>query len=256
MASFVRWLVAITSTLATFGVCLWVFRFISFSWMPHAVADRWVVAAAFATVAATAVGAATAWWANREHEKPTPSPVQPADAGISISEQTVTSPEGPVFGSHGDYRGAIFNIKSKKAAPLNSSRGQASELEDTIAELPKLPGGEATIIPFPRGKAGRPSPTEQTRSWDDLAEILQQTTLQSADWVSLADSSEELRNELAAERAPDPNLPDSVPGLITRLRELLNIISSPVSPDSFGSMLVEARQLRDLLVQYLKLRKE
>ena len=29
-------------------------------------ADRWVVATAFATVAAGAVGAATAWWAGRE----------------------------------------------------------------------------------------------------------------------------------------------------------------------------------------------
>jgi hypothetical protein len=172
----------------------------------------------------------TGWWAGREHEKSTPPPVQPADGGISTSEQP--------------------------AAPLDPPRGRTPELEGTIAELPQLPSGEAAIIPFPRGKIGRPYPTEQTRSWDDLAEILQQTTLQSADWVSLGDSSEDLRNELAAERVPDPHLPDSVAGLISRLHELLNIISSPVPSDSFGSMLVEARQLRDLLLQYLELRKE
>ena len=99
MASLARWLVAIVSTLATFGVCLWLFRFISFSWMPHTTTDRWAVAAAFATVAATAVGAATSWWANREGE----------------------SSEGPVFGSRGDYRGAIFNIESKRGTHVLAS---------------------------------------------------------------------------------------------------------------------------------------
>jgi hypothetical protein len=61
-----RWLVAVTVTVAVFGVCLWLFRFASWSWMPHATSDRWVVAAAFATVTAGAVGAAGAWWASRE----------------------------------------------------------------------------------------------------------------------------------------------------------------------------------------------
>ena len=61
-----RWLVAVTATVAVFGVCLWLFRFASWSWMPHATSDRWVVAAAFASVTAGAVGAAGAWWASRE----------------------------------------------------------------------------------------------------------------------------------------------------------------------------------------------
>ena len=49
-----RWVVAVTVTVAVFGVCLWLFRFASWSWMPHATSDRWAVAAAFATVTAGA----------------------------------------------------------------------------------------------------------------------------------------------------------------------------------------------------------
>jgi hypothetical protein len=71
-----RWLVAVTAAVAVFGVCLWLFRFASWSWMPHATPDRWVVAAAFATVTAGAVGAAGAWWASRE----TPPAAGPAAA--------------------------------------------------------------------------------------------------------------------------------------------------------------------------------
>ena len=72
-----RWLVAVTVTVAVFGGCLWLFRFASWSWMPHATSDRWVVAAAFATVTAGAVGAAGTWWASRE----IPPRAGPADAG-------------------------------------------------------------------------------------------------------------------------------------------------------------------------------
>jgi hypothetical protein len=123
MAGLARWLVAIASTLSVFGLCLWLFRFVSFSWMPHAAADRWVVAAAFATVAAGAVGAATGWWAQREHAPPDqPSTAdQPsinlAENGISVGGRALNSAEGPVFGSHGDYRGATFNFQPRRAVP-------------------------------------------------------------------------------------------------------------------------------------------
>jgi hypothetical protein len=53
-----RWLVAVTATVAVFGGCLWLFRFASWSWMPQATSDRWAVAAAFASVTAGAVCAA------------------------------------------------------------------------------------------------------------------------------------------------------------------------------------------------------
>ena len=81
-----RWLVTVTATVAVFGVCLWLFRFASWSWMPDKTADRWVVAAAFATVTA---GAAGAWWASRE----TSPPVGPAAAkqGSQIHQQARAS---------------------------------------------------------------------------------------------------------------------------------------------------------------------
>jgi hypothetical protein len=64
-----RWLVAVTVTVAVFGVCLWLFQFASWSWMPHATSDRWAVAAASATVTAGAVGAVGTWWASREAQR-------------------------------------------------------------------------------------------------------------------------------------------------------------------------------------------
>jgi len=65
-----RWLVAVAATVAVFGLCLWLFRFASWSWMPHATSDRWAVAAAFASVTAGAVGAVGTWWASREARSP------------------------------------------------------------------------------------------------------------------------------------------------------------------------------------------
>ena len=79
-----RWLVAVTATVAVFGVCLWLFRFASWSWMPHATSDRWAVAAAFASVTAGAVGAAGAWWASRE-TPPLAGPARRNRAAGSIS---------------------------------------------------------------------------------------------------------------------------------------------------------------------------
>ena len=73
-----RWLVAVTVTVAVFGVCLWLFRFASWSWMPHDTANRWLVATAFASVTAGAVGAAGYWWAGRE---------TPPRAGPAAAEQ-------------------------------------------------------------------------------------------------------------------------------------------------------------------------
>ena len=60
-----RWLVALIATVAVFALCLWPFRFASWSWLPHATSDLWAVAAAFATVAAGVVGAAGASWASQ-----------------------------------------------------------------------------------------------------------------------------------------------------------------------------------------------
>jgi hypothetical protein len=88
----VRWLVAVTVTVAGFGVCLWLFRFASWSWMPHAPSDRWAVAAAFATVTAGAVGAAGTWWASREAPTATGAGGTAAGrSGTAVGERSIAS---------------------------------------------------------------------------------------------------------------------------------------------------------------------
>lgn len=233
MARLARWLATIVSSLATFGVCLWLFGFISFSWMPQAAADRWVVAAAFATVAATTVGAAMGWWASREQETAAPPSAQ-AGSEDSVGERSgnTTLPE--------------------------PSPERTTELENPLKESrdAKSQARGADIILFPLLKAEKSPFTDETRSWDDLAKILQRTSLEGSDWAFLANSSKDLRSALLARRPHDPDLPDSIPGLVTRLHELLNIISSPVPSESFGQSLAEARQLKELIQRYLLLRKE
>jgi hypothetical protein len=106
-----RWLVAVTVTVAVFGVCLWLFRFASWSWMPHATSDRWAVATAFATVTAGAVGAAGTYWASRE----TPAT---ADAG-----STADGPSVPVAGERAITAGGdISGIASTGDGATNIQR--------------------------------------------------------------------------------------------------------------------------------------
>ena len=97
----VRWLVAVTVTVAVFGVCLWLFRFAAWSWMPHATSDRWVVAAAFATVTAGAVGAAGTWWASRE----TPRRAGTVDAGGAAAGPGVPAAGERSIAAGGDISG-------------------------------------------------------------------------------------------------------------------------------------------------------
>lgn len=109
-----RWLMAVTATVAVFGGCLWVFRFVSWSWMPHAASDRWAVAAAFATVTAGAVGAAGTWWASRE----IPRLAGSADAGGGAA-----GPDGPAAGNRSVAAGGdISGIASTGDGATNIQR--------------------------------------------------------------------------------------------------------------------------------------
>jgi len=72
VAACVRWVIASLVAIGLFWLCLWLFHFAWFSWLPRGDADRWVVAAAFATVTATVVGAAMAYWAGRGDRADTP----------------------------------------------------------------------------------------------------------------------------------------------------------------------------------------
>jgi|ERR1035437_546808 hypothetical protein len=96
-----RWLAAVTVTAAVFGGCLWLFRFASWSWMPHATSDRWAVAAAFATVTAGAVGAAGTWWAGQE----IPRRAGTADAGGAAAGRGVPAAGGRSITAGGDISG-------------------------------------------------------------------------------------------------------------------------------------------------------
>jgi hypothetical protein len=89
-----RWLMAVAATVAVFGVRLWLFRFASWSWMPHATSDRWAVAAAFASVTAGAVGAAGAWWASREI-RPLAGP-EAAEQDSRIDQRARASGQGKI----------------------------------------------------------------------------------------------------------------------------------------------------------------
>ncbi|MFJ8113782.1 hypothetical protein [Streptomyces sp. NPDC096132] len=66
MARTVRWATAVAATLVAFGVGLWLAGSVFSGWLPRGEAERWAVAAAFATIAAGAVGAPFGWWAGRE----------------------------------------------------------------------------------------------------------------------------------------------------------------------------------------------
>ncbi|AVZ71108.1 hypothetical protein SLUN_01435 [Streptomyces lunaelactis] len=57
---------AVMAPVVAFGVGLWLAGSVFSGWLPRAEAERWAVAAAFATVAAGAVGAPLGWWAGRE----------------------------------------------------------------------------------------------------------------------------------------------------------------------------------------------
>lgn len=95
-----RWVATVGLTIAVFAIALWGFHFATFSWLPRNEADRWVVATGLATVSATAVGAALAWWAGRENQ---PSPQAQNPDGVRQSARA--SGEGQIAQIGGDQHG-------------------------------------------------------------------------------------------------------------------------------------------------------
>ena len=252
----VRWLAAICSTVVVFGFCLWLFRFVSFSWMPHAEADRWVVATAFATVAAGAVGAATGWWAGRERERPDPPQSDVDVRDNPLGGQKMSDAKGQIFGPGGDFRGANIYFRPKINAPSSPqipSEGPNNRISDELEAEIQEGIDRAPIIPINRNvsSSSRQERYQQRRSWNDLADALRQTSLDGHDWVALAGSSQRLRRELEAERAPDPSLPGSVPILVARLQDLLGTLASSPSATNIDMSVAEAKQTIDWLLRLL-----
>lgn len=99
----VKWLIGVTVTSAVFMACLWFGWVVGIKIWPDALradADRWVVAASFATVVAGAVFGWIAWWAGRDTNPKTDG----ENARTPLSFQTVQAREGgAAYGvQHGD----------------------------------------------------------------------------------------------------------------------------------------------------------
>ncbi|WP_409239356.1 hypothetical protein [Streptomyces sp. PA5.6] len=102
MVRSVRWLVAVAAAVVTFGVFLWAARAASWDWLPAGDAERWGVAAAFAAVAAGAVGMAVGWWAGRE-----PSAQEREGGGSVEGQATGHGRVDQVRGHRGGPGGAV-----------------------------------------------------------------------------------------------------------------------------------------------------
>jgi hypothetical protein len=86
----VKWLVTGVASAVTFGVCLWLAALVKLPFLPRAEADRWVVAAAFASVMTACVVACGAWWVGRENR------LESADGNAGGVGQQITESPGSI----------------------------------------------------------------------------------------------------------------------------------------------------------------
>ena len=117
MVWWVRWLVAVVVTVVVYFVCVWVFGVLSFSWLPRVPADRWVVAAGFATVTGGAVFGVLGVWAGRED--PDPGSGGGGSGGSPVSGAPVVSGGGDHVEFHGPIHGPVVG----KGTQHNTGRG-------------------------------------------------------------------------------------------------------------------------------------
>ncbi|GHE71737.1 hypothetical protein GCM10018785_44980 [Streptomyces longispororuber] len=123
MVRSVRWLVAVAAAVVTFVVCLWGARLVVWGWLPAGDAERWGVAAAFAAVAAGAVGMAVGWWAGRE------PPAEEREGGGSVEgEATGHGWVDQVRGHRGGPGGAVpddlrLNAKASEYGQVRQTGG-------------------------------------------------------------------------------------------------------------------------------------
>jgi TIR domain len=111
---------------------------------------------------------------------------------------------------------------------------------------------QADVIPL-RGKSAqnRVIPSK-ARSWTNLAEVLRQVSLNGQDWIALFAASRPLQAELEAEHLMEPGIPESVPHLAAKLRDLLMIITDSSTPaDQFSARLAEAQRAKSYLLRLL-----
>ena len=110
-----RAIVAVAS-IAAFVLGLWVDQQLTWSWLPHAEADRWVVAAAFATITATVTLTLAGAWAEKEPaaEQPAPPPVAP----------TAAPPVAGGSGDHIEFHGTVRARNVLGKGTLNDHSGK------------------------------------------------------------------------------------------------------------------------------------
>jgi len=87
MSNPLRWSVAVSASMITFALCLWLGGSARLGWMPQAQEIRWGIATSFAGVAATAVGAAVNWWATRNSFEPGPTTPQDVRQNVQAAEE-------------------------------------------------------------------------------------------------------------------------------------------------------------------------
>lgn len=109
-----RAMVAVAS-IAAFVLGLWVDQQVTWSWLPHAPSDRWVVAAAFATITATVTLTLAGGWAEKEPgtKQPTPPPAALPVAGSS--------------GDHIEFHGTVRARNLLGKGTLNDHSGKDSQ---------------------------------------------------------------------------------------------------------------------------------
>ncbi|UXX94332.1 hypothetical protein N7U49_23720 [Streptomyces sp. AD2-2] len=88
---------------------LWAARIASFAWLPRHEGDRWMVAAAFATVVASVTATALAWWAGRD------SPTLP-QADHEVSQRATVSGQSRVV-QVGGHQGATSAADIARSGP-------------------------------------------------------------------------------------------------------------------------------------------
>jgi hypothetical protein len=106
--------IAGVAAIAAFWLGLWIDQQVHWSWLPHAPSDRWVVAAAFATITATVALTLAGAWAE---QKPTPeAPATPA------SPESPPAPAGG--GDHIEFHGKVRARNIVGKGTLNDHTGR------------------------------------------------------------------------------------------------------------------------------------
>ncbi|WP_163013956.1 hypothetical protein [Streptomyces sp. S1] len=132
MTRAVRWLVTVVAAAATFGVCVWVVRAVSWGWLPQGEGPRLDTALAFGTVTAGAVLAVGIWWASREQPPsppPPPAPLRTVTQEATASENARVTQAGGPPPAAGTPSRVDQHAEASDDATVSQTGGRADRLE-------------------------------------------------------------------------------------------------------------------------------